>query len=104
MVIQKLFYTMYTVRTVWKYPTVPTPELLFYFTAIENSQTTSYNGPPKNTDPKSLVVGKGTFFIYLSTSALLTHSSTFINPLAPESNAHSNCNLKGGCKWADVII
>jgi hypothetical protein len=33
MVIQKLFYcTMYTVRATWKYPTVPTPELLPYFT------------------------------------------------------------------------
>jgi len=99
MVIQKPFYyTMYTVRTTWKYPTVPTPELLVYFTAKENSQTTSYNGPPKNMNLKSFVVGMGTFFIYLSTSALSTHTSTFINPLAPESNAHSNCNLKGGCK------
>jgi len=68
MVIQKLFYcTMYTVRTTWKYPTVPNPELLSYFTAKENSQNTSHNGPPKHMNPKSFVVGMGTFFIYFST-------------------------------------
>jgi hypothetical protein len=100
---RNFYCTTYTVRATWIYPTVPTPELLSYFTVKENSQNISHNRPPNNMNPKSFDVGISTFFIYFSCvlhiSTLNTHSSTFTNPMASESNAHSNLlNIKGGCK------